>query len=360
MVAAGARRLATPAVVILGAWLVAGIFFGWRFNVFMLVSGQLLLADRILSTVALIVLWTVFTPLVFRIANRFPLRPPKRLRNALVLFAMALGFAAGRAVLDLAVLSFIQQRRQPGSFLHEALVLFHGELLFTIILIAFANYLRIEREDAELSIAETRLEAELAQARLRQLRADLNPHFLFNALNCVAALVNTDPAAAEIAVRKLTDLLRASVASQDRRVIPLAEELEFISRYFDIQKMRFGRKLTTSIRLAESDLGNAAVPPLLLQPLVENSIVHGIGRRRDGGHVAVEVDAIDDCLRMQVRDDGPGCEPEMIFRRGSIGVPNARARLESIYGERYSFTYVRSGEEFVAEIRIPLRIEEVA
>jgi LytS/YehU family sensor histidine kinase len=158
---------------------------------------------------------------------------------------------------------------------------------------------------------------------------------------------------------KLRGLLRASVASAETREVRLAEELDFLERYFDIQKMRFGEKLSTAIHISDSRLRDAAVPPLLLQPLVENSIIHGIGRRRDGGSVVVVVDAEkngdEEWLRLQVRDNGPGAELSAIFGRGNVGVPNAKARLESIYGRRQSLTYVRRGDAFIAEVRIPLR-----
>jgi LytS/YehU family sensor histidine kinase len=161
-------------------------------------------------------------------------------------------------------------------------------------------------------------------------------------------------------LERLRELLRASVASEESREVPLAQELEFIARYFDIQKMRFGEKLKTAIRIAEPRLKNAAVPPLLLQPLVENSILHGVARRRDGGAVAVDVDAIrdgrGDWLRLQVSDNGPGCTSDAIFAGSSVGVPNAVARLESIYGSEQSLRYERRGEAFVAEVRIPLKV----
>jgi LytS/YehU family sensor histidine kinase len=159
---------------------------------------------------------------------------------------------------------------------------------------------------------------------------------------------------------QLKELLRTSVASQDTREVRLAEELEFLTRYFDVQKMRFGAKLSTAIEVSDPQLRDAAIPPLLLQPLVENSIIHGIGRRRDGGSVVVAVDSVRvgdrDWLCLQVRDNGPGAEPAAIFSRGSVGVPNAKARLETLYGRDQSLTYIRRGELFIAEVRIPLKV----
>ncbi|HYO76531.1 MAG TPA: histidine kinase, partial [Thermoanaerobaculia bacterium] len=174
------------------------------------------------------------------------------------------------------------------------------------------------------------------------------------------ALLHRDPLAAEEMLGKLRELLRASVDSEAAREVPLAQELAFVERYFDIQKMRFGDKLTTAIHLSEPQLKDAAVPPLLLQPLVENSIIHGITRRRDGGTVVVLVEsargADGEWLCLQVRDNGPGCDPESILSRGNIGVPNAVARLASIYGARQSLKYARRGDAFVAEVRIPLKM----
>ncbi len=356
------RRLVRFALVVTLAWLFIGFFYAWQHNTVILARGEYdNLLERVYGMGGSMFAWAILTPIVFYLSDFIPVRQPHRTRNFLLsaILAVAAGFV--RATVDTWLLP-LDHGASTTTFVDYSasrLALFHTHFLFAVLVIGVANFFRFEREESERSRGDARMKSELAQARLRQLRADLHPHFLFNALNAVAALLHRDAAAAKEMLGKLRELLRASVASAETREVRLAEELEFLERYFDIQKMRFGEKLSTAIHLSDPQLRDAAVPPLLLQPLVENSIIHGIGRRRDGGSVVVVVDTEkngdEDWLLLQVRDNGPGAESAAIFGRGNVGVPNARARLESIYGRRQSLTYIRRGDAFIAEVRIPLR-----
>ena len=354
-------RLCSTAVGICAVWLCAGFFFASQYHTLALARGAAdSLSDRMYGMAASMLAWAFFTPVVFFAADRLPLRRPHLVRRMAMLSLFAAVVAASRAMLDRWLqLLFADLPLTFLDFEPSVLALFHTHLLFVFLLIGIANYLSMHREEKARRDAEARLESELAAARLHQLSADLHPHFLYNTLNGVAGLLHRDAAAAEEMLRKLRQLLSASVESGAAREVRLARELELLERYFDIQKMRFGDKLSTAIELSDARLEDAAVPPLLLQPLVENSILHGIKKRRGGGSVTVAVDADGEWLRMQVRDSGPGCAPETIFDRGNVGVPNARARLLSIYGQRQSFVYAHRHGEFVAEVRIPLRLVEV-
>jgi two-component system, LytTR family, sensor kinase len=355
-------RLTVTAIVITVACLVAGAFFALQHHRTVIARGDAdPFAERLVYMAIASFGWALLTPVVFYIADVFPLRKPHRLRNAFVMAVSAVLVALARAGVDGLLPVMIDNLPMLASDYQLSVVaLFYPHFLFTLIVIGVANFLRLEREESSRRHADARLESELVEARLRQLRADLHPHFLFNALNAVAALLHRDPASAKEMLVKLRELLGASLASEDAREVRLAEELEFLARYLDIQKMRFGEKLTTAIHLSEPELRNAAIPPLLLQPLVENSIIHGIGRRRDGGSVVVRVESesngTGDWLCLQVRDNGPGCDPAAVLSRNSVGVPNAVARLASIYGEHQSLKYARRGDAFIAEVRIPLRM----
>jgi len=155
---------------------------------------------------------------------------------------------------------------------------------------------------------------------------------------------------------KLIDLLRTSMEAGGSAEVPLAEELDFVGRYLDLQKVRFGDRLRSHIDVADPDLLGARVPPLLLQPLVENSIVHGIRKCSGDFEIAVRAFRDDRALRLEVRDSGPGCTSAAPFSSGSIGVPNTRARLEHLYHDANALSFRRDGAEFVAGIRIPLRL----
>ncbi len=355
-------RLAATAFVITVVWQIAGAFFASQHHWAVVARGDVdVLTERMVYMAIASFVWALLTPAVFYIADVFPIRTPHRLRNAFLMTLIAIAIASFRAFIDSWLPVVIDNLPMLASdYAASVAALFYPHFLFTLVVIGVANFLRIEREESERRHADASLESQLVEARLRQLRADLHPHFLFNALNAVAALLHRDPAAAKEMLVKLRELLGASLASEGAREVRLAEELEFISRYLDIQKMRFGDKLTTAIHISEPKLRDAAIPPLLLQPLVENSIIHGIARRRDGGSVVVRVEADSngdgDWLCLQVRDNGPGCDPQSILARDSVGVPNAVARLASIYGKRQSLRYARRGEAFIAEVRIPLRM----
>jgi LytS/YehU family sensor histidine kinase len=170
----------------------------------------------------------------------------------------------------------------------------------------------------------------LAQARLDALRRQIEPHFLFNSLNAVVSLIregrNDD--AIQVTV-ELGDLLRRVLDESERQLVPLFEELDFLGKYLDIQKVRFGDRLAIAIDRAP-DLAMAQVPALLLQPLAENAIKHGIGRRIEGGQLDIRVARAQDRLTIAVENDGPPLPPS---REDGIGLANIRARLHSLYGE---------------------------
>jgi len=342
------------AALIVATWLVAAAFFSWQYYNQALSRGELgHFAERLLANCAVMLLWAVFTPPLMALADLVPVQKPHRLRNAVLLLFVAGAAALLRSWIDLAL------GLAAVPFLLSAAGLFHPHFVFAMVVVGVAHFLRLEREENARRREEARSDAQATEARLRQLRADLNPHFLFNTLNAVATLLHGDPDGARRMLRELREFLRSAVSAGDVREVRLAEELQFVARYFGIQAMRFGRKLTTEIRVAEPRLNDAAVPPLLLQPLVENSIIHGIGRRAGGGGVRVIVDEQPSpngaWLRIEVRDDGPGCEPEKVFANAGVGVGNSLARLESMYGRRQSLTYEQRDGAFVARILIPLR-----
>jgi hypothetical protein len=344
------RRVATIA----GVWLLAAGFFSWQRHQIAMLRGEADVVARIVNTTAVMLIWVFFTPPLLSVGRRFPVRGRKGVRNAALVLFIACVAALVKASLDVALgLNVTDSAASVMS-------LFHMHLLFALIIIGVGNFLLLEEEENARRHRQAVSEAESAEAVLRQLRADLNPHFLFNTINAVATLLHSDPERAAEMVLKLREFLRRSVATEQAREVRLEDELALASQYLDIQKMRYGGKLVTSVQISERRLCDAAIPPLLLQPLIENSFVHGISRRRDGGSVAVLVDELktedEPWLRIQIRDTGPGCDPAAVFAPGRLGVANAKARLESLYGTRQSLTYRQDAQWFVAEVTLPLRM----
>jgi signal transduction histidine kinase len=212
-------------------------------------------------------------------------------------------------------------------------------------------YARRERRRATEA---ARLSAELAEAQLAALKAQLHPHFLFNALGSISELVHVDPEGADRMLVKLSALLRRALAVASAQEVTLAEELSFIGPYLEIEQVRFADRLTVRWDIDPAARG-ALVPHLALQPLLENAVVHGVGPRAGEGTVVVAARAVGDRLVLAVRDDGVGSAARVRAGAG-VGLTNTRARLRRLYGAEHRFT-VRdvTGGGVEVELEIPLR-----
>ena len=202
-----------------------------------------------------------------------------------------------------------------------------------------------------------RMEKNYSQARLNALRMQLDPHFLFNALNTISSHVERDPRLTRSMIEHLGDLLRMSLETKDRQEVPLAEELAFLDHYLEIQKIRFGEQLEVVIEVAPA-VRYASVPSLFLQPLVENAIRHGVSRRASGGTVVVTAQQIGQNLSIKVEDDGAGLPPSWSLERSAgLGLSVTKERMSGLYPDEYSFVVRRRPEGGTAvEILLPLRV----
>jgi two-component system, LytTR family, sensor kinase len=268
-------------------------------------------------------LWALLTPLVFALARRFPLQGPRWPRNLAVHAASGLVVAAAKTLADRAVFALLTGfwMYLLASTLALHLVLYFG-------LVAAAHGVEYYRR----SRGRDQLEARLAEARLQLLNVQLQPHFLFNALNTIAELVHEDPETADRMIAALSALLRRTLELGATQTIPLRAEVELLDSYLEIQKARFGDRLQVTVRVAE-DAQAVQVPVLLLQPLVENAIRHGLSRHREAGRIAVAARREGGSLVVEVTDDGPGASLDEL--REGVGLGNTRARLQALYGDRH-------------------------
>ena len=215
---------------------------------------------------------------------------------------------------------------------------------------------RLSRRFSEAARESEQLQSRLDQARLQALRLQLQPHFLFNTLNTITALVHRDPPSAERMVTGLSELLRVSLGTAAEQEVRLDRELEVLKHYLDIQLVRFSDRLSVRMDI-DPAARDAMVPSLLLQPLVENAIKHGITPRVAAGHLHITVRRHNEMLSLEVVDDGVGSRTSGPMTEG-VGLGNARARLLSLYGSEHQF---RAGprEEggFVVAIEIPFHTE---
>lgn len=208
---------------------------------------------------------------------------------------------------------------------------------FLALLLAVRHYMTA----AARTLRATQLEAALANARLAMLRMQLRPHFLFNALNSISSLVADDPRAAKKMIARLGELLRAALVDVDGDDWTLRQELELVERYTDLERVRFGGRLDVEVT-CDADTLDARVPILLLQPLVENAVLHGIQPALNGGTVRLAARRLNGELHVEVCDDGVGLPAAGADRRRSrVGLSNTRERLERCFPGRQSFTITR-------------------
>jgi hypothetical protein len=238
--------------------------------------------------------------------------------------------------------------------------LISGALFYTFIPMAWSvlyfgvKYYQDVQAERERALAA---EGQAHRARLQALRYQLNPHFLFNTLNAVSTLiVERENQDAERMVARLSDFLRLTLECDSDVEVPLADELDFARRYLDIEQIRFGDRLTVQEDVEPAAL-SALVPPLLLQPLVENAVRHGIMPREEGGTLLIESRRVGDQLLLRVVDDGPGL-PSDADTDGGVGLSNTKARLDSLYGEAHRFSLRRAdGGGCVVRVVLPFHTD---
>ncbi|MES2898659.1 MAG: sensor histidine kinase [Pseudomonadota bacterium] len=201
------------------------------------------------------------------------------------------------------------------------------------VLTSAVQFLRLQQAVQERERRHLALEVQLAKARLLALKSQLQPHFLFNTLNSIDVLIGDDPGAARHMLQLLCGLLRKVLDNDASDEVTLREELAFIASYLEIEQIRFADRLTYQVD-AGPGVMDARVPSLVLQPLVENAIRHGVGRRARPGHIIVSARVENDMLRLAVRDNGAGLGRDM---KWGIGLSNTRARLQQIFGGAHAF-----------------------
>jgi len=287
-------------------------------------------------------LWSLTIPAIDALAARLPIRG----RWAGWLVAAHVGLSVACAFLVLAcldlsdrLLGWTRLLGAPGSLvsaLDKTILHLHiGIAIYWVVLAA--NHARSSyRRLAERELRATRLEARLAEARLATLRTQLEPHFLFNTLNSIGVLMQRDVRGATEMLGRLADFLRATLTHAAQPDVALHTELEHVRAYLDIERIRFGSRLTVSI-VSEDGTEHCAVPHLILQPLVENALRHGLSKRSAPGSIAVEARRDGDRVRLVVRDDGVGLRGGGQPGSRGVGLTNVAKRLQHAYGAEHRF-----------------------
>jgi len=347
---------------LLAPWLYSALIWGALFIMLgcqMARGFSLALSDALWFCGPKWLIWTLVSPLIFQLVSLFPIERDRWKISLPVEILAAAALILG--------ISWLEQRLGPGAapqppppgdappfdqgpppppfFIGPAFPAY-----FTLLSIAHAFYFYRRARQRELRAIE--LAAGLSEARLQLLRSQLQPHFLFNSLNALGALIQKDPDTAEQMLDSLASFLRLTLEDSHEQKVPLRRELEYVERYLAIEKIRFGRRLSYTIKAADATAG-ALVPAFILQPLVENSVRHGIEPRAEDGHIAIHAYAAKGFLYVVVHDDGAGLSPSV---SEGIGLANVRSRLREYYGELFAFTLTSDSGTW-AEIKIPLTAE---
>jgi len=277
--------------------------------------------------------WAALAPWVFRLAARYPIRAPVRLRG----LGMQLPLSLGVTMLSLVIGAFVSTAFEPSDFAQQ-LWYFLGQhfgrgLLTYWTLFAIQQAMAFHDEKSRRELEANRLAAELAQSRLQALKSQLQPHFLFNTLHAIATLLHEDTLSAEDMLLRLSDLLRAFLEDYDGQEISLHRELVLLDLYLGIQRTRFKDRLTTRIYVSPDTL-HCAVPSLILQPIVENAIRHGIGERVGEDCIEIETRREGNSLCIDVRNRNSTLEAGSSPATGhGIGLSNTALRLRELYGD---------------------------
>lgn len=301
--------------------------------------------------------WYVFAILsipVIQLARRFRFESGNRTASLLAHLLGSACFSLAYMVLR----AWVGQWQSAASFAEAFKPLlvktWHFNLLIYWVIVAVSQAFEYYRKYRERELRAAELEKRLVQAKLQALQMQLNPHFLFNTLHSISALMHKDVEAADRMIMRLGDLLRAALEGSDTQEVELRQELEFLKRYLEIEQTRFGNRLTVKMDIAPETL-EAQVPNLILQPLVENAIRHGIEPRSKSGRIELRAQRHNGALTLEVSDNGTGLPGNQALREG-VGLSNTRARLRELYGEAHQFE-LRPGADggLMVHLCIPFR-----
>jgi signal transduction histidine kinase len=318
--------------------------------------------------------WALLAPIVLYLARRFSFERGAWLRSLPVHVVAILVVTFLHVVMSQWVSSQVIQQfwtaDEPGAAKATVtwwsrvwrlyLMSFDWEMMTYWAIVGFHHAVAYYRQAQDRTLRASQLETRLAEAQLQALQRQLHPHFLFNTLNAISALMHRDVEAADTMLAKLSDLLRMALDQPGVQEVPLKDELDFLQKYLEIEQARFGSRLAVRYDIDPQTL-DALVPNLLLQPLVENSVRHAVAVRVEPGTIEVAARRDGDRLELQVRDNGPGLPKGRVPVNGAgVGLANTRSRLEHLYGASHRLAFVEPpGGGLAVVVTIPFRADDV-
>ena len=340
-------------------WTLVGLAFASQFYLSSTLLGRSVTWGQAISySLGDWYVWAALSVPILLVARRFPPEGHARWRTAGIHLAAALLFSLVYVVLRALVgqvhsLLIDEAVTFPEIFRPLLVKTFPFNLLIYGVIVSASHALDYYRKYHERTVHTLELEKHLAEARLQALLRQLKPHFLFNTLNGIALLMHSDVEAADRMLVRLSELLRLTMHHPGQPLTRLREEIAFIEKYLEIERIRFRDRLSVSLDLDPAAL-DAEVPSLILQPLVENAIRHGIERQTRPGLLELSARRTPEFIELVVRDNGAGL-PEGGFTREGIGLGNTRARLRELYGDRHRFELANHPEGgLVVRVQLPV------
>ena len=303
-------------------------------------------------------LWAAFTPAIVWVSQRFRFEQQKLMRALLVHLPAVAIFSLGHIAAMGGVQWWLAMTEERTFFWWEevrrtALQYFDWEMMTYWTIVGLSHAVLYYRESHERAVRASRLETRLVEAQLKSLQQQLHPHFLFNTLHAISALMHKDVEAADRTLMRLSDLLRMSLETIGQQEVTLQAELDFVGKYVQIEQTRFADRLVVRYDVQPETL-DGLVPNFILQPLVENAIKHGVARKAGRGHIDISARRDGGKLLLEVRDDGVGLsEDALTALQKGIGVSTTRARLQHLFGADYRFEFHRQHQGLVVLIGIP-------
>lgn len=284
----------------------------------------------------------LLVPMVVFVINRYPIQRRNLVTRIPLHAAVFVVFAVSHTLLMWGSRELIYRLMGWGSYDYGAMryrffMEAQKQVIVYMALYCLLRFMAYARKNRERDVTAARLQRELTEARLAALKAQLQPHFLFNALNMISSHIHDDPEVAGEMLQHLSSFLRATLRASDAQEVPLGEEIEFIDSYLAIMKARFETRLRVGVSLP-AELRHTLVPYLLLQPLVENSITHSLRDHAKSAEITIAAQRDGDRLRVTIEDNGPGIAGEIAPAGSGIGLANTTARLQHLYGDRQSLT----------------------
>jgi len=323
------------AALIVGIWLAVGLFTTQSSYLVLRRAGAEANWVSIFSANAVsVLLWAAFTPAMIWVARRFPFARGEVARPAIIHAAACIAFAMADVVLEhLLLQSLPWVHGTSGDIISMFLRRLFPNSLCYVAVVAIATVIDHARISREREARAVRLAAQLTEARLQALHAQLRPHFLFNTLSMIAEQVHADPAGADRMIGRLSYLLRVSLSSTEHQEVTLEEERESLQAYLDIMDVRLSGRVKVKVEIPDA-LNDVLVPSLILQPLVENAFRHGIEPVRRDAELLVRARQIDQSLEVLIADNGKGFDRE--HHHEGVGLRVVRERLEQLYGANAS------------------------